>query len=210
MGGHVDARDHHGAIFDAEALAEAMTAAGLLALRPWVSEQTDCAALPISLNLEGTKPPERWPHVRAVISVPRLGWNDMWGCAMDACGRLGIRLVKHTGAPVRRAQPAGRSDRRAAGAPIEANPVDDHGRRRWQQRHAGRARAVRARTGPGAHRALRLHPDPHRRLASGAARMRRASGARRVPTPTSLSGAPSRPPASGSMSPRACRWATWR
>ncbi len=98
MGGHVDARDHHGAIFDAEALAEAMTAAGLLALRPWVSEQTDCAALPISLNLEGTKPPERWPHVRAVISVPRLGWNDMWGCAMDACGRLGIRLVKHTGA----------------------------------------------------------------------------------------------------------------
>lgn len=98
MGGHVDARDHHGAIFDAEALTEALLGAGLIAIRPWQSEQADCAALPISLNLEGTKPPAAWPHVRAVLSVPRLGWNDMWGCAMEHLGRLGIRITKHTGA----------------------------------------------------------------------------------------------------------------
>lgn len=98
MGGHVDANDRHGCLFDVEALTEAMQAAGLLAVSRWTSEQRDCAALPISLNLQGTKPPAAWPKVAAVMSTPRLGWNDFWGCALETLGRLGIRLTKHTGA----------------------------------------------------------------------------------------------------------------
>ena len=98
MGGQVDKYDHHGAIFDAEALTEAMAGAGLIGITRWTSEQKDCAALPISLNLQGTKPPETWPKVAAVMSTPRLGWNDMWGCALESLGRLGIKLTKHTGA----------------------------------------------------------------------------------------------------------------
>lgn len=98
MGGHVDANDRHGCLFDAEALSEALRTAGLVGITRWTSEQVDCAALPISLNLQGHKPPAVWPKVSAVMSVPRLGFNDFWGCALQAFGELGIRVTKHTGA----------------------------------------------------------------------------------------------------------------
>jgi hypothetical protein len=98
MGGHVDAHDRHGCLFDAEALTEALRAAGLVGISRWQSEQRDCASLPISLNLQGYKPPAAWPKVAAVMSVPRLGFNDFWGCALQAFGELRIRVTKHTGA----------------------------------------------------------------------------------------------------------------
>lgn len=56
MGGHVDGDDHHGALFTKQKLAHLMTLAGLTDLKPWVSEIKDCASLPVSLNLMGTKP----------------------------------------------------------------------------------------------------------------------------------------------------------
>ncbi len=99
MGGHVDSDDHHGAVFDAEALAEAMRAAGLYNIRAWQSEIADCASLPISLNLQGRKPVAlpRW-KVGAAMSVPRLGFMDNFFCAFSALPALGIELRKHTGA----------------------------------------------------------------------------------------------------------------
>jgi hypothetical protein len=98
MGGQVDAEDYHKALFDREALGDAMRRAGLVAIRGWKSELPDCAALPISLNLCGTKPPAKWPKVAAVISMPRLGFNDFWACAYQELTKVGIGLKKVTGA----------------------------------------------------------------------------------------------------------------
>src|SRR3990172_6667131 len=98
MGGQVDAEDYHKALFDREALGDLLRLAGLVAIRSWASEAKDCAALPISLNLCGTKPPDKWPKVAAVISVPRLGFNDFWACAYQELAALGIGLRKTTGA----------------------------------------------------------------------------------------------------------------
>ncbi len=98
MGGQVNQWDHHGTIFDADVLTEALADAGLIGISRWVSDQQDCAALPISLNLQGNKPPENWPSVAAVLSCPRLGWNDFWGCALESLAKCGIGLTKYTGA----------------------------------------------------------------------------------------------------------------
>lgn len=98
MGGQTDERDFHKACFDYEALAHLMRDAGLVAIKRWKSEIEDCASLPISLNLCGFKPPAAWPKVAAVISMPRLGFNDFWACAYQELGALRIPLRKMTGA----------------------------------------------------------------------------------------------------------------
>lgn len=99
MGGQVDGADFHKSLFDVEHLKEAMAAAGLVLLRPWQSElPDDCAALPISLNLAGTKPRRAQPKIRAVMTTPRLGFNDMWNSAITALPRLGIDFTNVSGA----------------------------------------------------------------------------------------------------------------
>jgi hypothetical protein len=37
------------------------------------------------------------PKVLAVMSIPRLGWNDMWGAAIDVLGELKIPMLRTTG-----------------------------------------------------------------------------------------------------------------
>lgn len=98
MGGHADNDDKHGAIFDRESLHDAMRKAGLVGITRWKSDAKDCAAYPISLNLQGRKPLDRWPKVAAVMSVPRLGFMDNYFCAYQALRPLGISMRKHTGA----------------------------------------------------------------------------------------------------------------
>jgi hypothetical protein len=101
MGGHVDDDDRHGTIFDSEVLTEALYAAGLVDVGPWSSDADDCSALPVSLNLCGTKPvqiPQGAFKVSAVMSVPRLGFMDNFHCAMSALAPLGIPLRAHSGA----------------------------------------------------------------------------------------------------------------
>lgn len=56
MGGQTDENDYHKAIFDARGLKHGMELAGLVDVQPWTSEVADCASLPVSLNLMGTKP----------------------------------------------------------------------------------------------------------------------------------------------------------
>jgi predicted SAM-dependent methyltransferase len=80
MGAQVDAHDFHKSVFDAETLRGLMKQAGLIGIRRWMDEIEDCSRLPISLNLAGTKPHEKWPKCAAVISMPRLGFNDFWDC----------------------------------------------------------------------------------------------------------------------------------
>jgi hypothetical protein len=98
MGGHADANDRHGAIFDEEQLRDLMTAAGLVGIQRWHSRLQDCAALPISLNLFGHKPPEAWPKVSACMSTPRLGFMDNFFCSYQALMPLRIPFRKFTGA----------------------------------------------------------------------------------------------------------------
>ena len=97
MGGHVDADDQHGAIFDQDELYRALRSAGLIGITSWQSECQDCAALPVSLNLQGYKPLETWPTVEAVMSVPRLGFMDNFFCSHQLT-QMGIPLRKHSGA----------------------------------------------------------------------------------------------------------------
>lgn len=55
FGGHVDEDDRHGAMFNRRKLEGLMREAGLDEIEPWVGEINDCASLPVSLNLRGTK-----------------------------------------------------------------------------------------------------------------------------------------------------------
>lgn len=99
MGGQVDGADFHKAIFDEAHLKKHLAGAGLVLLRRWRSELTDdCAALPVSLNWAGTKPAQGQPKVKAVMTTPRLGFNDMWNSAITALPRLNIDLTNVTGA----------------------------------------------------------------------------------------------------------------
>lgn len=76
MGGHIDENDKHGCAFDPEVLTEALLASGLERLHQWTSEQTDCASLPVSLNMGGFKPSgvaKQCEGTTAVLSAPRYG-----------------------------------------------------------------------------------------------------------------------------------------
>jgi hypothetical protein len=99
MGGQTDAADYHKALFDTAHLTRLLAGAGLMLIRSWQSElPSDCAALPISLNLAGTKPHQSEISVSAVMSVPRLGFMDnmfSWG---EALPQLKIKVRRQTGA----------------------------------------------------------------------------------------------------------------
>jgi hypothetical protein len=97
MGGQVDGDDFHKAVFDEGALRDSLMAAGLIGITRWKSQQKDCAALPVSLNLQGYKAPEKFPKTCAVMSTPRLGFMDNYFCAYQL-PQMGIQLRKHTGA----------------------------------------------------------------------------------------------------------------
>lgn len=93
MGGHVDENDHHGCAFDAEVLEELFLDLGLERIHRWDSEQHDCAALPVSLNLGGYKPSGDKRHcegVTAVLSAPRYGPVAHFRCAMTALTRARV------------------------------------------------------------------------------------------------------------------------
>lgn len=91
MGGHTDDDDHHRAIFTENKLRALMHAAGLHRVRRWKSEVQDCAALPVSLNLEGYKPEiVNVEGVRACMSVPRYMLSATAVCLTEMCVALKI------------------------------------------------------------------------------------------------------------------------
>lgn len=99
MGGHVDADDRHGCLFDREELEHRLRKAGLYDVRPWASEAKDCAALPVSLNLQGRKKgPLPALKIKGAMSVPRLGFQDNFYCWAVALAPLGIYPTKYDGA----------------------------------------------------------------------------------------------------------------
>lgn len=99
MGGQIDEADFHKTIWNRDELKRRLAAAGLVLLREWKSEiEGDCASLPISLNIEGTKPFQSEIKVSAAMSVPRLGFMDNFSSCIDALVPLGVRLRRQGGA----------------------------------------------------------------------------------------------------------------
>lgn len=103
MGGQVDEHDYHKSTWTAGGLRLLMESAGLTDIGPWESEVQDCAALPVSLNLQGRKrqaaagTPKR-VAVAAVMSVPRFMLSANVRCALSAFCPLHIPIMTHTGA----------------------------------------------------------------------------------------------------------------
>jgi SAM-dependent methyltransferase len=98
MGAQVDQNDYHQAMFDREKLRKLLADCGLVLIKPWTSDIADCAAYPISLNLEGSKPHMSEIKVSGAMSVPRLGFMDNFFSCMEACIPCGVKLRKHGGA----------------------------------------------------------------------------------------------------------------
>jgi SAM-dependent methyltransferase len=93
MGGQIDEADFHKAIFDKRSLTRQLAGAGLMLIREWKSELQDCAALPVSLNLCGTKPHQSEISVSAVMSMPRLAFTDNMFSASRRCRRSASSCV---------------------------------------------------------------------------------------------------------------------
>jgi predicted SAM-dependent methyltransferase len=74
MGGQTDENDFHKSVWDASSLRALMDACGLEHIERWESDNTDCASLPISLNLQGRKPVVI-PRITVQMTLPRYGAN---------------------------------------------------------------------------------------------------------------------------------------
>lgn len=96
MGGQTDNNDYHGALFWPEKLTKLLEEAGLESVEPWNSDKSDCASLPVSLNLQGTKPLVV-PKICCALSLPRVGFNDMWGCLFPALQPWNIPIRRYQG-----------------------------------------------------------------------------------------------------------------
>lgn len=102
MGGQVDDNDFHKSVFDRETLTELMQKAGLENISDWESEINDAAALPISLNLQGTrvsgaKEGTRKANMVAVMSMPRVCFTANMFSAMRAFLPFGVDLHRFEG-----------------------------------------------------------------------------------------------------------------
>jgi hypothetical protein len=98
MGGQTDEHDFHYSSFTRDTLTALMQEAGLVNIQDWHSEIDDCAKLPISLNLQGTKPDGRSVKILAVESVPRFGPILHASCCFSALLPLGINVDHLSGA----------------------------------------------------------------------------------------------------------------
>lgn len=99
MGGQTDENDYHKSLFDKNTLTALMESAGLTNITEWTSDIKDCATLPVSLNLMGTKSSQRTVKrtVAGVMSMPRLAFSDTMDCIMTEMLVRGIPVHKGTG-----------------------------------------------------------------------------------------------------------------
>jgi len=108
FGGQTDPHDLHKALFTRDKLKALLEGAGLEKVRGWQSEANDCAALPVSLNLQGRKPsrpasaaqPPAYAdlQVAVCISRPRLTFADATDTFWHACHKLNVRYYTAGGA----------------------------------------------------------------------------------------------------------------
>ena len=102
MGGQTDENDFHRSAFDRERLEAHMNNAGLTDIQAWLTDGLDTSSHACSLNLEGYKPGPRQQtlqvKIKAVMSIPRLGFNDTWGCVNDVLNQFRIPVASYMGA----------------------------------------------------------------------------------------------------------------
>lgn len=105
-GGQIDANDFHKSGYNEPWLRHLLNAVGLVDIKPWKSELNDCASLPVSLNLMGTKQAQApqldkpFPagKIHAVITLPRYGPTAYFDAIYKALVPLGIPLEMQWGA----------------------------------------------------------------------------------------------------------------
>lgn len=99
MGGQIDGNDYHKSAYDDGLLMAHFEKFGFENVQPWHSPNTDTASDPCSLNIEGFKRAESAEtiKVRAVMSVPRVGWNDAWMAINRALSPLKIPVETFNG-----------------------------------------------------------------------------------------------------------------
>ena len=109
-GGQMDANDIHASVWDESILSALMQQVGLKEIKAWDGDKRDTSGHKVSLNLQGRKPAtgavassgvpagKRRAKITAVLSCPRVGWNDFWGEAISALSPLGIPLRRFMGA----------------------------------------------------------------------------------------------------------------
>lgn len=100
MGGQMDDDDFHRSAFDEPLLRRYMAKFGIGNIQKWESDGLDTSSHPCSLNLEGVKldaSAHQDIKIQAVMSIPRVGWNDNWGCIHDALRHFGIPVARFNG-----------------------------------------------------------------------------------------------------------------
>lgn len=111
VGGQTEPSDIHRSIWCEKDLRQLMLHIGLEGIERWKSERNDCASYPVSLNLKGrkslTSPVETYAENRggittplkicAAMSIPRVGFNDSWGCILQALRPFNIPITRSNG-----------------------------------------------------------------------------------------------------------------
>jgi len=101
LGGHKDANDRHGSVFDATKLRQVMGTAGIGDVSTFEPFADDCSKIQISLNLEGRK---RWhkklvaPRVTLVLSQPRFAFTGHEHCLIRLAHRMRFNVEFSKGA----------------------------------------------------------------------------------------------------------------
>lgn len=96
FGGQTDENDFHKSLWTKSRLESAMVNAGITGVKPWTSSNTDCASLPVSLNLEGVKDSSETDAVQVKIA----GIMTMGRCVLSAPRNILERAVGVHGIPV--------------------------------------------------------------------------------------------------------------
>lgn len=107
MGGQNDSDDFHKSAYDQEILEAFLDQAGFEGMQLWESDGFDSSSHEASLNIEAFKPnttadvvvrsQPKTINVKAITSIPRVGWNDCWGCIHEALRPFGIPIARFNG-----------------------------------------------------------------------------------------------------------------
>ncbi len=95
LGNHATEDDCFGSAYDWPRLAGLLRRAGLVSVGWWTEDAPD---LPRRLNVQAVKPLPSLPRVRGVMSIPRFGSNDFWGCVVSTLSPMGITITTISGA----------------------------------------------------------------------------------------------------------------
>ena len=97
MGGQTDQNDFHKSAYDEGLLRAHFDKFGFDGVQLWHSPNTDSAAHPCSLNLEGFKKQIEALKIRGIMSIPRVGWNDAWHSINSALRPFSIPVETFNG-----------------------------------------------------------------------------------------------------------------